>query len=217
MSADYGGSGLSQVWHGDPQPTVLGQVAGPKAQHVEEQIVEATGLAYGFVDVAAEAVLRRQLRKEVTSVAAGTPEASEASHVGASPKTSSQGGNRLSVADAGKDKCVGNVCAIMKNQEMKASPASGYTVKELEQEFDVTFGRLSSGKPNKLVATPERAIPTIEKLTGLKAINPKSPVNFALAKAEGSYAIFLNDSHVIYARIGSGGKMSILDATVERG
>jgi RHS repeat-associated protein len=45
LSADVGGSGLSQVVHGDPQPTVLGQIAGPKVQAIEEEVVTAAGFA----------------------------------------------------------------------------------------------------------------------------------------------------------------------------
>jgi RHS repeat-associated protein len=44
-SADVGASGLGQMWHGNPQPTVLGQVAGPKAQSLEEDFVTAAGFA----------------------------------------------------------------------------------------------------------------------------------------------------------------------------
>jgi hypothetical protein len=51
----------------------------------------------------------------------------------------------------------------------------------------------------------------------LKVTNRANPVNFASVKAEGQYAIFLNDSHVVYAKISPGGKVSILDATVGRG
>jgi RHS repeat-associated protein len=138
-------------------------------------------------------------------------------HVGASPKAPKRQKSKLTVNDAGKDKCVGAVCAIMKNQESRDSPATGYTVKDLEQEFQINFGRLKGGEANRLVATPERAVPTIEKITGMRAINRTNPVNFAEAAAEGVYAIFLNEAHVIYARIGPGRKVSILDATVGRG
>jgi RHS repeat-associated protein len=45
-SADVGGSGLSQVWHGDPQPTAVGYVLGPEAQSIEEDFVTIAGLTY---------------------------------------------------------------------------------------------------------------------------------------------------------------------------
>jgi RHS repeat-associated protein len=219
VSADYGGSGLGQAIHGEPQPTVLGQLAGPKAQAVQEQVVEAAGLSHMVVTAASGYALRRAARQEAEAVAPTA--APEAPHVGASPTKSSQQA-RHTVADAGKDKCVGNVCAIMKNQELKASPspesAIGYTVRELEQKFAINLGRMSRGETNPLVADLKRAIPTIERLTGLRAVNAKRPVDFALAKAEGQYAIFLNnEQHVIYARIRPGGSVSILDASVGKG
>ena len=140
----------------------------------------------------------------------------EAPHVGNSPDVPKQKVN-MSVADAGYNKCVGNVCAIMKNQELNAGPESGYTTKELEKELGIDFGRTKSGKSNPAVATPDKAALTIEKVTGLKVTNLANPVNFAEAKAEGQYAIFLKDSHVVYARISPGGKVSVLDANVGRG
>jgi len=51
VSADVGGSGISQGWHGSPQPTVVGSLAGPKAQAFEENFVGAAGLALGAVDI----------------------------------------------------------------------------------------------------------------------------------------------------------------------
>jgi RHS repeat-associated protein len=47
-SADVGGSGIGQMIYGDPQPTVLGTVAGPEAQAIEEDAVNAAGWAYTF-------------------------------------------------------------------------------------------------------------------------------------------------------------------------
>ena len=46
VSADYGGSGLSQAIHGSPQPTTVGVVLGPKAQRLEENVVNAAGIAH---------------------------------------------------------------------------------------------------------------------------------------------------------------------------
>jgi RHS repeat-associated protein len=45
-SADVGGSGLSQIVFGDPQPTLIGTLAGPKAENVEEKVVNAAGMVY---------------------------------------------------------------------------------------------------------------------------------------------------------------------------
>lgn len=44
-SADYGGSGLSQMIDGDSHPTVVGQLGGAKAQAVESAVVEGANLA----------------------------------------------------------------------------------------------------------------------------------------------------------------------------
>ena len=121
----------------------------------------------------------------------------------------------MTVADAGKDKCVGNVCAVMKNVELKAGPESGYTTRDLERELKIDFGRTKSGAPNPHVGTPEKAVATIEKATGLKVVN-KTPVPFGVAHAEGQYAVFFNKSHVVYARIRNG-SLTILDPTIGRG
>src|SRR5262249_58803635 len=53
ISADYGGSGLGQVWYGEERPTIVGAVAGPKAQAVEGQIVEAAAIAPPLANAAA--------------------------------------------------------------------------------------------------------------------------------------------------------------------
>ncbi len=147
-----------------------------------------------------------------TEAPAATPEATP--HVGASP-----GGpapkTKVSVANAGKNKCVGDVCALMKNNELRAGPESGYTTRDLETELGIEFGPLKSGKPNPLTATPEKAIPTIEKATGLEVVNRK-PIPLGVATAEGQYAVFLNKSHVIYAKIQNGG-IQILDPGVGKG
>ena len=145
------------------------------------------------------------------------PKSAAAEHVGSSKKVPNKQRVRQTVADAGKDKCVGNVCAIMKNKELRAGPESGYTVAEIESASGVNFGRAKSGAANPAVATPARAVRTIEKVTGLKATNPKTPVNFAEATAKGQYAIFVNKSHVVYANISPKGRVSILDANVGRG
>jgi hypothetical protein len=134
-----------------------------------------------------------------------------ASGGGRSEGQRSKGGSgRKSVDDAGPDKCVGNVCAVMKNDLQRDGPDTGYTTQELEREFDINFGRLDSGAPNVKVATPALAVPTIEKVTGLEVTNRRAPLNFRDATAEGRYAIFFGDSHVVYAKI-TPNKVSILD------
>jgi hypothetical protein len=106
----------------------------------------------------------------------------------------------------------------MKNEQMRAGPgeSGGYTTSELQTEHNIDFGRSKSGAPNPKVATPERAVSTIEQVTGLKVANRNNPGNFAEAKVEGGYAIFVNKAHVIYAKI-SGGRVSILDPSVGKG
>ncbi len=42
-SADVAGSGVTQTWSGDPEPTALGYYAGPKAQEFQEDFVNAAG------------------------------------------------------------------------------------------------------------------------------------------------------------------------------
>jgi RHS repeat-associated protein len=44
FGADVAGSGVSQVWHGSPQPTVTGALLGPSAQELEENFVASAGL-----------------------------------------------------------------------------------------------------------------------------------------------------------------------------
>jgi RHS repeat-associated protein len=48
LSADFAGSGASQIIHGDPQPSVMGKIH-PFAQDIEEAIVGGAGLAGAFV------------------------------------------------------------------------------------------------------------------------------------------------------------------------
>jgi RHS repeat-associated protein len=149
----------------------------------------------------------------------------DAPHVGASPTTTPKKGMSTNVADAGKDACVGNVCAIMKNKELGAGPGEGggYTARELEIAQQKTtgkpfkFGRPASGESNPATATVGRSVRTIEKVTDLRATNAKSPINFAAARAEGQYAIFVTNSHVVYGNISQAGRVSILDANVGRG
>ncbi|MFJ3779872.1 SpvB/TcaC N-terminal domain-containing protein [Streptomyces sp. NPDC090075] len=46
MGADVAGSGAVQAFSGSPAPTALGQVAGPTAQRLEENVVAAAGVAH---------------------------------------------------------------------------------------------------------------------------------------------------------------------------
>jgi hypothetical protein len=195
-----------------------GQISSPKTYLKKGHEEGKTQAVFGAALEGAGAFVKKAIPgiKKAPVATAATPEG-KAPHVGGSPKVVPKQKVTATVADAGKDKCVGNVCAIMKNTELKAGPESGYTVKELETELGLDLGRTKSGAPNPLVATPDRAIGTIERVTGLTATNPKNPVNFATASAEGQYAIFLNDSHVVYARIRAGGQVSILDANVGKG
>ncbi len=48
LSADVAGSGVGQAYHGTPQATAFGQAAGPKAQKIQEDIVDAAGLVSPF-------------------------------------------------------------------------------------------------------------------------------------------------------------------------
>src|SRR5262249_43828806 len=52
-SADVAGSGVSEVVTGDPQPTFLGQIAGPEAQSYQEDVVSAAGVASPAAQLAA--------------------------------------------------------------------------------------------------------------------------------------------------------------------
>ena len=176
----------------------------------------ANGALVGGATAAGSALVGKSLaaaRARVTKPPSPGANA-EVPHVGASP-TGSAPKTKLSVADAGKNKCVGNVCAVMRNSEMKAGPESGYTTRDIEKELGANLGLTKSGRSNPLVATPELAIPTIERATGLQVVN-KKPIPLGVAIAEGKYAVFFNKSHVAYAKI-QGGKIQILDPSVGRG
>jgi RHS repeat-associated protein len=47
-SSDVAGSGVSELATGDRQPTFIGQIAGPEAQSVQEDVVNAAGVAHMF-------------------------------------------------------------------------------------------------------------------------------------------------------------------------
>jgi hypothetical protein len=64
-SADYGGSGLNQIVHGSPQPTLAGQLGGPRVQQFEEQFVESSTIAFP----AAQATVAIQLERAATAAA----------------------------------------------------------------------------------------------------------------------------------------------------
>ena len=76
-SADYGGSGLGQVWYGERRPTLAGQVAGPKAEAIEGQVVEAASIAAPLARVAVAATVERGAAVAATK-AAGSAETSAA-------------------------------------------------------------------------------------------------------------------------------------------
>lgn len=152
----------------------------------------------------------------------------QSSHVGASDPNKPEARSKAkTVANAGPNKCVGNSCALMLNEEMGAGVSEGFTTAELEAHPKVRgnkifFGRTSTGASNPNVATARHSLSTVEKVTAavgepMRVTNRNAPVDFARAQQVGHYLIFFGDDHVIYARIRDNGRVNILDPSVGKG
>jgi len=113
-----------------------------------------------------------------------------------------------------KDNCVAGVCAAIDRVENGGN--TGATADTVEKQFGHT-GRLRSGS-NPKVATPERSLDYIARATGLPRQGFKLVEGgIEAATKQGHYAIFVGESHVVYARITPGGQLRIYDPQIARG
>jgi hypothetical protein len=87
---------------------------------------------------------------------------------------------------------------------------ANWTAKKIQDEF----GPLFSGTKSN-VQTVHAALSYIETATGRR--RSKTFANFADARVEGDFAIFLNEAHVVYGVIEPGVVVSVYDGNVGRG
>jgi RHS repeat-associated protein len=114
-SADVAGSGATQVITGKPAPTALGVIAGEKAQIIEEDIVNAAGLAH----LAAEGVSLWKTGKPLASKTPTDPK-------GEKPATPARGNM------SGRRGASGNALQPLSKAEMQSlENASKGTMKKL--------------------------------------------------------------------------------------
>ena len=118
-----------------------------------------------------------------------------------------------------RDNCVAGVCAVIDRIENGGN--TGVTADTIEAQFGHTRMPRSGTGSNPAVATPSRALGYIRNATGLPVTSSKS-IHDGLAAARlcGHYALIVNNSHVVYARVLSFGdsvRSVIYDPQIARG
>ena len=118
-----------------------------------------------------------------------------------------------------RDNCVAGVCAVIDRIENGGN--TGVTADTIEAQFgSVRVPRSGTGS-NMAVATPSLALSYIRTATGLPVASTK-PIQGGLPAAQvaGHYALFVNDAHVVYARVlpfGSSFRAVVYDPQIARG
>ncbi len=121
--------------------------------------------------------------------------------------------------DNRRDNCVAGVCAVIDRIENGGN--TGVTANTIEAEFGSTRAPRSGTGSNRAVATPSLALDYIRKATGLP-VSSTNPIQGGLpaARVTGHYALFVNDAHVVYARVlpfGSSFRAVVYDPQIARG
>jgi hypothetical protein len=92
-------------------------------------------------------------------------------------------------------------------------------------EADVGLAGRSGRRPNPNVATTSNVVRYIEEATGLEVVrSPAGPQRTDIQtlrriqqERPGHYGIIFNEQHIVYAKIGRNGRLSILDPSIGRG
>jgi hypothetical protein len=118
-----------------------------------------------------------------------------------------------------RDNCVAGVCAVIDRIENGGD--TGVTADTIEAEFGSTRVPRSGTGSNAAVATPSRALGYIREATGLPVLSTKAiRGGLVAARLPGHYALFVNDAHVVYARVfpfGSSVRAVVYDPQIARG
>jgi len=138
--------------------------------------------------------------------------AGKPSHVGSAD--GGTGGRRTPLnPEGGRSNRVAGVCAIIDRIENGGD--TGATARSIEREFGST-ARPRVGS-NPLVATVNAALNYIQRATGLSPSFTPVDGGFPAARALGHYALFVNESHVVYGRVFDSGRSVIADPQIARG
>jgi len=118
-----------------------------------------------------------------------------------------------------RDNCVAGVCAVIDRIENGGN--TGATADTIEAQFGSTRMPRSGTGSNAAVATPSLALGYIRRATGLPvpSVQPV-PGGLVAARLCGHYALFVNESHVTYARVlpfGSSVRAIVYDPQIARG
>jgi hypothetical protein len=118
-----------------------------------------------------------------------------------------------------RDNCVAGVCAVIDRIENGGN--TGVTADTIEAEFGSTRVPRSGTGSNAAVATPSRALGYIRDATGLPVLSTKTIYGGLIAaRLLGHYALFVNDAHVVYARVfpfGNSFRAIVYDPQIARG
>ena len=115
--------------------------------------------------------------------------------------------------------CVEGVGAVIDRIENGGD--TGATADTIEAQFGSTRVPRAGTGSNPAVATPARSLEYIRGATGLP-VDSTAPIvgGWAAARLRGHYALFVNDAHVVYARVmpsGNSVRAVVYDPQIARG